>query len=220
VASRILCVLCGALVLAVGLTVAFVAAPPATGTPNQDTTPSTSPDPPPPAPDPAPVPKPVPKPKPTPKPTPVQPAPTQAPRNAPTYTPPARTSAPKSSAPVKTKAATHKVKRKKTRKAQAGGVLAAHAIRVRDVRAIVPLAPPELAASTAAQGAVGAAVIFVAALMGLAVLLLGFVAVPMTFIRSHALAHVRWAYGSGIGTVGCALLLIALATLVLSHGGH
>jgi hypothetical protein len=225
VASRILCVLCGALVLAVGLTVAFVAAPPATGTPNKDTTPSTSPDPPPPAPDPAPLPKPVPKPTPkpapapAPKPTPVQPAATQAPTNTPTYTPPARTSASKSSAPVKTKAATHKVKRK-ARKAQAGGVLAAHAVRVRDVRAIVALAPPELAASTAAQGAVGAAVIFVAALMGLAVLLIGFVAVPMTFIRSHALAHVRWAYGSGIGTVGCALLLIALATLVLSRGGH
>ena len=66
----------------------------------------------------------------------------------------------------------------------------------------------------------GAAVLFVAALMGIAVLLIGFVAVPMTFIRSHALVHVRWAYGSGIGTVGCALLLIALATLVLSHGGH
>ncbi|MDX6484719.1 MAG: hypothetical protein QOE95_2492, partial [Gaiellaceae bacterium] len=36
----------------------------------------------------------------------------------------------------------------------------------------------------------------------------------------RALAHVRWAYGSGIGTVGCALLLIALATLALSHGGR
>jgi hypothetical protein len=64
------------------------------------------------------------------------------------------------------------------------------------------------------------AAIFVAALLALSLLLIGFVAVPMTFIRSHALVHVRWAYGSGIGTVGCALLLIALATLVLSHGGH
>jgi len=232
VASRILCVLCGALVLAVGLTVAFVVAPSATGTPNQDTTTPTSPDPPPPAPDPAPVPKPVPKPapKPTPKPapapapkptpTPVQPAPSQAPASAPSYTPPSTTSAPQSSPVVKTKPATHKVKPKTVRKTRVGGVLAADAIRVRDVQAIVPLAPPVLAATTPARGAVGAAVIFVASLFALAVLLIGFVAVPMTFIRSHALVHVRWAYGSGIGTVGCALLLIALATLVLSHGGH
>jgi hypothetical protein len=113
------------------------------------------------------------------------------------------------------------VKRKSARKkARAGGVLAANAIRVRDVQAIVPLAPPELAAATPARGALGAAVIFVAALLTLALLLIGFVAVPMTLIRSHALVHVRWAYGSGIGTVGCALLLIAVATLVLSHGGH
>ncbi|MDX6448348.1 MAG: hypothetical protein QOD08_811 [Gaiellaceae bacterium] len=212
-----------------GLTVAFVVAPSATGTPNQDTTPPTSPDPPPPAPDPAPVPKPAPKPTPapkpapapTPKPTPVQPAPSRAPTNAPTYTPPATTSAPQSSAVVKTKRVTHKVKRKSARKKPpASGVLAANATRVRDVRAIVPLAPPALVASTPAGGALGAAVIFVTALMGIAVLLIGFVAVPMTFIRSRALAHVRWAYGSGIGTVGCALLLIALATLALSHGGR
>jgi len=229
VASRILCVLCGAFVLAVGLTVAFVVAPSATGTPNLDTTAPTTSDPPPPVPDPAPVPKPTPKPapKPTPKPAPtpkstaVQPAPTQAATSTPTYTPPARTYAPKSSAVVKSKAATHKVKRESARKkARAGGVLAANAIRVRDVQAIVPLAPPELAAATPARGALGAAVIFVAALLTLALLLIGFVAVPMTLIRSHALVHVRWAYGSGIGTVGCALLLIAVATLVLSHGGH
>ena len=228
-ASRILCVLCGALVLAVGLTVAFVVAPSATGTPNQDTTAPTSPDPPPPAPDPAPVPKPAPKPAPKPKPapapapapkaTPVQPAPSQAPTNAPTYTPPSTTSAPQPRAVVKTKRATHKVN-KHAPKARTGGVLAADAIRVRDVQAIVPLAPPVLAATTPARGAVGAAVIFVASLFALAVLLIGFVAVPMTLIRSHALVHVRWAYGSGIGTVGCALLLIAVATLVLSHGGH
>ena len=221
-ASRILCVLCGALVLAVGLTVAFVVAPSATGTPNQDTTTPTSPDPPPPAPDPAPVPKPAPKPTPKPAPapkaTPVQPAPSQAPTSAPSYTPPSTTSAPQSSPVVKTKPATHKVKPKTVRKARVGGVLAANAIRVRDVQAIVPLAPPVLAASTPARGAVGGAVIFVAALMAMAVLLIGFVAVPMTFIRSHALVHVRWAYGSGIGTVGCALLLIALATLVMSRG--
>jgi len=224
VASRILCVLCGALVLAVGLTVAFVVAPSATGTPNQDTTVPTSPDPPPPAPDPAPVPKPAPKPTPKPAPapkaTPVQPAPSQAPTSAPSYTPPVRTSAPKSSPVVKSKPATHKVKRKKAGKASAGGVLAAHAIRVRDVQAIVPLAPPELAATATARRAGDMAVIFVATLIGLALLLIGFVAVPMGFIRSHALVHVRWAYGSGIGTVGCALLLIALATLVLSQGGH
>jgi hypothetical protein len=227
-ASRILCVLCGALVLAVGLTVAFVAAPSATGTPNQDTTTPTSPDPPPPAPDPAPVPTPAPKPtpKPTPKPapapkaTPVQPAPSQAPTSVPSYTPPSTTSAPQSSPVVKTKPATHKAKPKTVPKARAGGVLAADAIRVRDVQAIVPLAPPVLAATTPERGAVGAAVIFVAALLALAVLLIGFVAVPMTLIRSHALVHVRWAYGSGIGTVGCALLLIALATLVMSRGGH
>jgi hypothetical protein len=121
---------------------------------------------------------------------------------------------------VKSKGATHKVQRKKARKAPAGGVLAAHAIRVRDVQAIVPLAPPQLAATARARGAADVAVIFVATLIGLALLLIGFVAVPMTLIRSHALVHVRWAYGSGIGTVGCALLLIALATLVLSQGGH
>ena len=222
--SRILCVLCAAFVLAVGLTVAFVVAPSATGTPNQDTTAPTSTDPPPPAPDPAPVkkpaPRPAPKPAPTPKPAPAQPTPAQAPASAPTYTPPARTSAPNSSAVVKTKPATDKVKRKKAQPAGKGGVLAADAIRVRDVQAIVPLAPPELAATASARGAADLAVIFVATLIALALLLIGFVAVPMGFIRSHALVHVRWAYGSGIGTVGCALLLIALATLVLSHGGH
>ena len=227
--SRILCVLCGAFVLAIGVTVAFVVAPPATGTPNQDTTVPTSPDPPPPDPDPAPVPKPTPKPAPkatpkpapAPKPTAVQPTPTQAPTSTPTYTPPVRTSAPTSTPVVKSKPATHKVKSKRARKkAPAGGVLAAHAIRVRDVQAIVPLAPPVLAATTPERAAVGSAVIFVAALLALALLLIGFVAVPMTLIRSHALVHVRWAYGSGIGTVGCALLLIALATLVLSQGGH
>jgi hypothetical protein len=122
---------------------------------------------------------------------------------------------------VKSKPATHKVKSKSARKkAPAAGVLAAQAIRVRDVQAAMPLAPPVLAATTADRGVVGAAVIFVAALLAMALLLIGFVAVPMTLIRSHALVHVRWAYGSGIGTVGCALLLIALATLVLSHGGH
>jgi hypothetical protein len=224
VASRILCVLCGALVLAVGLTVAFVVAPAATGTPNQDTTVPTSTDPPPPDPDPAPVPKPTPKPAPKPAPTPkpaaAQPTPAQAPASAPTYTPPARTSAPNSSAVVKTKPATHKVKRKKAQPARKGDVLAADAIRVRDVQAIVPLAPPELAATASVRGAADLAVIFVATLIALALLLIGFVAVPMGFIRSHALVHVRWAYGSGIGTVGCALLLIAVATLVLSRGGH
>jgi hypothetical protein len=122
---------------------------------------------------------------------------------------------------VKTKAATHKVKLKKARKkAPAGGVLAAHAIRLRDVQAAIPLAPPVLGVTAPEQGAVGPAAIFIATLTALALLLIGFVAVPMTLIRSHALVHVRWAYGSGIGTVGCALLLIALATLVLSHGGH
>lgn len=227
-ASRILCILSGALVLAVGLTVAFVVTPSATGTPNQDTTAPTTPDPPPPAPDPAPVkkpasrpaPKPTPKPAPAPKATAVQPTPTLQPANAPTYTPPARTSAPKSSAVVESKGATHKVKRKKARKARVGGVLAAHAIRVRDAQAIVPLASFELAPRAPAQGAADVAVVFVATLIGLALLLIGFVAVPMGFIRSHALVHVRWAYGSGIGTVGCALLLIAVVTLVLSQGGH
>jgi hypothetical protein len=121
---------------------------------------------------------------------------------------------------VKSKPATHKVKRKNARKTRAAGVLAAHAIRVRDVQAIVPLSPPELAATASARGAADVAVIFVATLIALALLLIGFVAVPMGLIRSHALVHVRWAYGSGIGTVGCALLLIALATLVLSRGGH
>jgi hypothetical protein len=122
---------------------------------------------------------------------------------------------------VKSKGATHKVKRNSARKkSPAGGVLAAHAIRVRDVQAIVPLAPPALAATTSERGPADLAVIFVATLIAFALLLIGFVAVPMGFIRSHALVHVRWAYGSGIGTVGCALLLIALATLVLSQGGH
>jgi len=113
------------------------------------------------------------------------------------------------------------VKRKNARKkAPAGGVLAAQTIRVRDVQAIVALAPPELAVTAPARGAADLAVIFVATLIALALLLIGFVALPMGFIRSHALVHVRWAYGSGIGTVGCALLLIALATLVLSQAGH
>lgn len=230
-ASRILCTFCGALVLMVGLTVAFVVAPSATGTPNQDTTAPASTDPPPPAPDPAPVPKPKPKPAPkaapkptakpapSPKPAAVQPTPAQAP--TPTYTPPARASSPKPSAVVKTKPAGHKVKPKKARtKASAGGVLAAHAIRLRDVQAAIPLAPPVLGVAAPERGAVGPATIFIATLTALALLLIGFVAVPMTLIRSHALVHVRWAYGSGIGTVGCALLLVALATLVLSHGGH
>ena len=83
-----------------------------------------------------------------------------------------------------------------------------------------PLAPPELAAIAPERRAVDAAPIFVAALLGLSLLLIGFVAVPVTFIRSHALVHARWAYGSGIGTVGCALLLIGVVTLVLSQGGH
>jgi hypothetical protein len=232
VTSRVLCVLCGALVLALGLTVAFVVTPSATGTPGQDTTPTTTPDPPPtttpPAPDPAPVrkptprpaPKPAPKPTPTPKATAVQPASTQASTNAPTYTPPVQTSPQVSSAPVKSKAATHKVKPKRSRKARESGVLASQAVRVRSVGATAPLAPPKLAAIAPARRVVDAAAIFVAALLALSLLLIGFVAVPMTFIRSHALVHVRWAYGSGIGTVGCALLLIALATLVLSAGGH
>jgi hypothetical protein len=230
VTSRILCVLCGALVLTVGLTVSFVVAPSATGTPSQDTTPTTTPDPPPtttsPAPDPAPVPKPTPrpapkpapKPAPTPKPTPVQPASTQASTSAPTYTPPVQSSPQRSSAAVKSKGATHKVKPKRSRKTRAG-VLASHEVRVRSVGVTPPLAPPTLAAVSARRVVDGAA-IFVASLLALSLLLIGFVAVPMTLIRSHALVHVRWAYGSGIGTVGCALLLIALATLVLSRGGH
>jgi len=78
----------------------------------------------------------------------------------------------------------------------------------------------QLGVTASEQGAVSPATIFIATLTALALLLIGFVALPMTLIRSHALVHVRWAYGSGIGTVGCALLLIALATLVLSHGGH
>jgi hypothetical protein len=88
------------------------------------------------------------------------------------------------------------------------------------VGAATPLAPPELVAVAPAPRALDTAAIFVATLLALSLLLIGFVAVPMAFIRSHALVHVRWAYGSGIGTVGCALLLIALATLVLSQGGH
>jgi hypothetical protein len=227
VTSRVLCVLCGALVLALGLTVAFVVTPSATGTPGQDTTPTTTPDPPPtttpPAPDPAPVKKPTrrpaPKPTPTPKATAVQPASTQASTNAPTYTPPVQTS-PQKSAAATSKGATHKVKPKRSRKARASGVLASHAVRVRSIGVSAPLTPPKLAAMASAQRVVDAAAIFVAALLALSLLLIGFVAVPMTFIRSHALVHVRWAYGSGIGTVGCALLLIALATLVLSAGGH
>jgi hypothetical protein len=213
-------VLCGALVLALGLTVAFVVAPTATGTPGQDTTPTTTPDQPPtttpPAPDPAPVKKPAPKPKP--KATAVQPASTRASTNAPTYTPPVRTSSPKSS--VKTKSAAPKAKPKRSRKARTSGVLASRAVRVRSVGVTAPLAPPKLVAIAPSRGVADLAAIFVAALLALSLLLIGFVAVPMTFIRSHALVHVRWAYGSGIGTVGCALLLIALATLVLSHGGH
>lgn len=224
--SRILCVLCGALVLTVGLTVAFVVAPPAGGTPGQDTTPTTTSDPPattvPPAPDPAPVwkpaprpaPKPAPKSTPTPKAAAVQPASTQASTN----TPPARTSSQESSAAVRNKGATHKAKPKRSRKS---GLLASRAVRVRRVGVTAPpLAPPNLVAVAPARRVVDAAAIFVAALFVLSLLLIGFVAVPMTFIRSHALVHVRWAYGSGIGTVGCALLLIAVATLVLSQGGH
>jgi cytoskeletal protein RodZ len=226
VTSRLLCVLCGVLVLAVGLTVAFVVAPSATGTPGQDTTPTTTPAPPPtttpPAPDPAPVkkpaPKPAPKPTPTPRSTAVHPASTQASTPAPTYTPPVRTSSPKSS--VKTKSAAPKAKPKRSRKARTSGVLASRAVRVRSVGVTAPLAPPKLVAIAPSRGVADLAAIFVAALLALSLLLIGFVAVPMTFIRSHALVHVRWAYGSGIGTVGCALLLIALATLVLSRGGH
>jgi hypothetical protein len=232
VTSRILCVLCGILVLAVGLTVAFVVAPTATGTPGQDTTPTTpttTPDPPAttptPAPDPAPVkkpaprpaPKPAPKPSPTPQATAVQPASTQAYTPAPAYTPPVRTSPQKSSAAVKNRGATHKAKPKRSRKR---GVLASRAVRVRSVGVTAPLAPPNLVAVAPTRRVVDAATIFVGALLAVSLLLIGFVAVPMTLIRSHALVHARWAYGSGIGTVGCALLLIALATLVLSQGGH
>jgi len=222
-------VLCGALVMAVGLTVAFIAAPPATGTPAQDTLPTTTPAPPPtPAPDPAPVKKPIPRPaaKPAPKPTPtpkasaVQPVSTPAPTSAPAYTPPVRTSSQDSSAPVKNKAATHKAKAKRARTKRSSGVLASQAVRIRSVGATAPLAPPTLAAVAPAPRVIDAAAIFVALLLALSVLLIGFVAVPIGFIRSHALVHVRWAYGSGIGTIGCALLLIVLATLVLSQGGH
>jgi len=223
-----LCVLCGSLVLAVGFTVAFVVAPSATGTPGQDTTQPTNPDPPPtttpPAPDPAPVRKPTPRPaaKPTPraKATAVQPASTQASTNAPPYTPPVRTSPSKTSTGVKSNGAAHHVKPQRPRKARASGVLAAHAVRVRSVGVTAPLAPPELAAIAPERRAVDAAPIFVAALLGLSLLLIGFVAVPVTFIRSRALAHVRCVHGIDIGTFGCALLLIGVVTLVLSQGGR
>ena len=83
-----------------------------------------------------------------------------------------------------------------------------------------PLAPPTLAATAPARQLVDAAAIFVAALLALSLVLIGFVAVPVTFIRSRALAHVRCVHGIDIGTFGCALLLIGVVTLVLSQGGR
>lgn len=61
---------------------------------------------------------------------------------------------------------------------------------------------------------------FVAALLGLSVLLLTVVLVPMPILRSRRLVQLRLAHGFDAGVLGAGLLLTGLLTLLLMQGGQ